>query len=453
MDYKSAQKYLDSFINYEKISFDYKRSLKLERVRHLFSLLKINPRELPAVHVAGTKGKGSVSAYCASMLAASGHAAGLYTSPHFFDFRERIRIIRWSSKRLKAVSISRKQVISLLEKFRPVLDREERRLGRQHSFFEVYTALAFRYFMDVKPDLSVIETGMGGRLDATNVLSPLVSVITHIGYDHTHALGSRLADIAFEKAGIIKTGCPVVSALQKKSAEKALRSRARQVKAPLFFSGRDFYPSRIRFRPDYTLFDWVWGRRLIKDVCIGMRGMHQVENASLALACLNILCSRAGFPAAVSDWKKGLRQCFIEGRFETLSRHPRIIADIAHNPSSFSALGDTICRYFPGRRVILVFGASRDKDVKNMVNKIDYNTIIFTPFDNPRSAPARELISRTNIKDAFCASSLSQALTRAEQEYDRDSLIIIAGSFFLVAEAKKVLASQASKKAKVKSKK
>ena len=214
--YIQAKHYLDSFINYEKKSFfPYKKSLKLKRVEVLLKGLGTPYQKLRCLHIAGTKGKGSTAHFCATLLAYCGFKVGLYTSPHFFDFRERISVLNVKGGNLRNKIIPKKEVARILGKFTPYLKRvKPDKKSDALSFFEVYTAVAFEYFWEKRLDFVVLETGLGGRLDATNVVTPLVSIITHIGYDHMDKLGNTLQKIAYEKAGIIKPGIPVISCAQ-----------------------------------------------------------------------------------------------------------------------------------------------------------------------------------------------------------------------------------------------
>ncbi len=435
MDFSSASKYLNSFINYEKVGYNYPRDLKLARVRMVMAQLGVEYTHLPVIHIAGTKGKGSVATIIAYILAASGYRVGLYTSPHFHDFRERIKVLTLTSAGVRVSCISKKDVVEFCVKYKPVLEkmRFTREFGKL-SFFEVYTALGFSYFLRQRLDFVVLETGLGGRLDATNVITPFVSVITHIGYDHTSKLGRRLAQIAYEKAGIIKKGIPVVTASQRRSALDVIRKKCKEEKAPMFLYGRDFISSRIRVRPECIFFDFSFGGFSARRLKLSLQGTHQVENASLAIAALRILKDN-GIIRQI-DFRKGLSAVSLEGRFEIVSRNPLIVFDIAHNVSSFRVLQDSLKTYFPRKKVILIFGASRDKDVKGMLKYINYDKLILTSFSNPRSFSTSELTEQVNDPYALVAQDVRESFKIAYKYYNRGYLILVAGSFFLVADAK-----------------
>jgi dihydrofolate synthase/folylpolyglutamate synthase len=440
MKYNEAEEYLNSFINYERrIFFPYKKSLKLGRVKYLLDTLGVPYQNLKAIHIAGTKGKGSTATFCSYILASSGFKVGLFTSPHFFDFRERIKIVRSQKSEVRSQKISKKDVVRIIEEFRPHLERMRftKEWGKL-TFFEVYTALAFRYFLENSLDFVVLETGLGGRLDATNVVYPLITIITHIGYDHTHKLGRRLRDIAYEKAGIIKPNVAVVSSFQRRVAWDQIKRKAQTTHSKLFLLGRDFKFHKVRLNNKSSTFDFSFNNCNLDNLRIRMKGIHQIENASLAVAGLCILKDR-GLIEKNLEFRKGLKESFIEGRFEVARKMPLIILDIAHNASSFLALSKTIDTYFPGRRIILIFAASKDKDIKNMVNKINFDNIIITSFGNPRSFSPEDIKRVVKSEQALIAKDPREALRLGLKLYKKNSLIVVAGSLYLVAEIKKLL--------------
>jgi len=434
-NFKETKKYLDTFINYEKsTSYVYKKDLKLKRVKFLFRVLQIPYGRLKAIHIAGTKGKGSSATFIAYILAKQGFRVGLYTSPHFIDLRERIRILKSNGKRVLNTMISRREVVRIVDIFKPYLEkmRFTEKFGKI-TFFEVYTALAFKYFLDKNLDYVVLEVGLGGRFDATNVVNPLISVITHIGYDHTQKLGKRIKDIAYEKAGIIKKKIAVVVSHQKKSALDVIYKKAKEMDSPLYVLNKDFYYHNIKLGRTYTHFDFTYRNFVLKDIRISLKGMHQIDNASLAIMAVYLITKDRN----KSAFKEALKEAYIEGRFEVVSRDPFVIVDIAHNPSSFMALRKNLDAYFPQKKIILIFAASSDKDVKKMLSLFDYDKLILTSFNNPRSFTPGEIISLAGV-EADIACNLKSALKRAYTYYNKGCIIVISGSFFLVAEAKKI---------------
>ena len=386
--YKEAIGFLESFINYEKLSkFPYKKSLKLTRVENLFKTLKIDAGALKVIHIAGTKGKGSTAVFLSFILAACGFKVGLYTSPHLNDFRERIKILTKSSLakgkkdcKVRSALISKKEVVDLVREIQPILNKEilHKKLG-QISFFEVYTALAFRYFLRQKVDFAVLECGLGGRLDATNVSKPLISIITHIGYDHTRQLGKTLKEITHEKAGIIKKNVPVISSWQNSNSLEVLRSKTVSFGSRLYVHRQDFQSQNLRLRPKHTIFDFTSFLGEYKGLKIKLLGEHQVENSSLAVLSSQILEAKYKYKLKSECMYNGLKQAFLEARFQIINNNKKtFLLDIAHNPSSIKALNAAINRYFFSKKIILVFGCCKDKDVKNMLNNMDFNNIILT---------------------------------------------------------------------------
>ncbi|MCM8756651.1 MAG: bifunctional folylpolyglutamate synthase/dihydrofolate synthase [Candidatus Omnitrophica bacterium] len=387
--------------------------------------------------MAGTKGKGSVANFVSYILANSGYQVGVYTSPHFQDFRERIKVVKNNICEL----IPKKDVIKIVEEFKPYLDklRYTKRWGKI-SFFEVYTAIALKYFCQQNLDFVGVEVGLGGRLDATNVVKPLISVITHIGYDHTDKLGKTLKEIAYEKSGIIKTNVPVVTTTQRKEALKTILRRAKIKRSPLYILGKDFFFRNAKIKKDYTVFDFIFEDLILNGLKIYLKGAHQIENASLAIASLHILQKRKIIENKL-NFHQGVKKTFLPGRFEIVKEKPLIILDVAHNLSSFVALKNSLGTYFPSKKIILVFAASKDKDIKRMLKTIPYNRIIVTKFNNPRAFLPKEIKRICNLKDAILTDNIKEALNKALSYYNQDNLILITGSFFIVAEVKQLIKS------------
>jgi len=438
--YKKAKDYLDSFLNYELVSFfPYQDSIKLKRVYLLLKHLKIPFQDLKVIHIAGTKGKGSTAHFIGSLLAASGFKTGLFTSPHIFDFRERIRITKKVKSKVQSNLISKNDLINIVEEFRIGLGdlKIPQKLG-QVTFFEIVTAVSFKYFLRKNVDFVVLETGLGGRLDATNVVNPLLSIITHIGYDHLDKLGKKLSEIAGEKAGIIKKNTSLISSFQRRPALAVIKNKARVENAPFFILNKDFEVKNLRLKQEHTFFDFKFNDFILRDLKINLKGRHQVENASLALAALSLL-ERKGLVNKRIEYESGLVALDLLGRFEVVSKSPLIVVDIAHNPSSFSVLENSLKSYFPRRKVILIFACSQDKDAKKMLGKIEYSFLILTGFNSPRSKRPEELKKIIRGDNLCLTKNIKQALDQAKKKYKDKSIIVISGSSFLVSEAKKLL--------------
>ena len=431
-------KFLHSHTDYEQmLRVRYNRdTFSLDRMRALLKKLG-NPQEsLRCVHVAGTKGKGSTCTMLAEMLVACGHKVGLYTSPHLVDIRERICI---NGEKITQAALTR-----YISKVAPVV---ERMLEDRPTFFEIFTAIAFLYFADEKVGIAVLETGLGGRLDSTNVVKPMVVGLTSISLDHMHQLGNTLEAIAGEKAGVLKAGVPAVSVPQPLAAKNVLKRVARQVNAPLLFTGenidfsfrfessRDMGPqTRICLTTPHSQFEHL---------PVPLMGEHQALNCGLALALLDQLKVqglRVDDRAAI----EGLSRVSLPGRMEIISTQPRILVDGAHNGASVEALMRAIGQYIPYDSMVVVFGCAADKDIPGMIDQLirGADKVIFTKSDTPRAARPEDLAERyeeSSGRVAQVAQNLRDALRIARSAVSREDLICITGSFYLVGEAKQLL--------------
>ncbi len=435
-NYKQARDYLDSFINYEKKSIiPYQKYLKLERTRLLLERLKIPYRNMKVIHIAGTKGKGSTSGFCAYCLSSLGYKVGVYTSPHLFDFRERISIICREGHEIKNSLIKKKEFINILGEFKDKLDKLiSGNKENKPTFFEIFTAMAFRYFIYKDADYVVLETGLGGRLDSTNVVSPLVSIITHIGYDHMKELGSKLENIAYEKAGIIKKGIPLVCSSQRPAVLKVIKRKCRAEKAKIFEIKKEGNILNLRVKRNITFFDFKFFNFRVNNLRLRVKGEYQAENAACALAAV-FLIEQKKIISSKSALKIGVSEFTIPGRFEIIKNNPRIVVDIAHNESSFKSLKKNLELYFPSKKIILIFACSKNKDAENMLNKIDYSNIILTKFNNSRAVDPIEIYKRCRLKNVIITRDIKEALIEAKKIYKKDSIIVISGSVFLVSDA------------------
>lgn len=450
--FKEAQRYINSFVDYEKkTEFSLHRDIKIERVNLLFDILGVENNFTSFIHVAGTKGKGSVCAFLAHILASAGYRVGLYTSPHISDFRERIKILEKNGRAVKEKMIPPESFARILGEFKTRLDRVPfpPEYGKV-SFFEILTGVAFKYFKSKKVDFAVLETGLGGKLDATNVIiNPLLCVITTIDYDHTHILGRTLKQIAFQKAGIVKRNCRLVCAAQKKEVIGVIKKKCVQTKSQLFLSGKDFYVKNRGVNGVFTRFSLSSGLGRLKDLKIRLQGPHQIFNASLAAFSALVLC-REGYAIRERNIRQGLRCASIEARFQILLKKPLVIVDVAHNPSALKTVRDSVRFYFPSRDVITVFASSKDKDIKEMAGivKSFSKQVILTKFSNPRYTDP--LVIKDFIKSAFVIGDVKEALERAFGLYTDMSIILITGSTFLVADAKRELSRNAFKRGNLK---
>lgn len=429
--YQEAIDYLYGFIDYEvKRQVRYAPSvMNLDRPRALLAGLGNPHQAAPVIHVTGTKGKGSVGALCQAVLQAAGLRAGLYSSPHLQTFEERFRI--------DDDLIGRETLTRLLAEIKPVADTIP-----GLTWFELTTALAFLFFARQRVDMVVSEVGLGGRLDATNLVTPLVSVITSISYDHTHLLGNTLAEIAGEKAGIIKPEVPVVSAPQPDEAAAVLADVSRERGAPLTVVGRDWLYEFGKTTRRGQSFRAGRHNGPMRDFWTPLVGKHQVINATVALAALDQV-RQAGIPLTEKALINGLAQVNWPGRFEIVAEKPWVIFDAAHNRASARYLTETLLATFAdvGSRT-LVFGASADKDVAGMFTEmlpaIDH--LILAQAVHPR-ALTPDILAAQAVTSGFSGTIeqrpvVADALQRARELSGQDGLVLVAGSLFIVGEAR-----------------
>ena len=435
-NFRAAVGFLDSAINYEaqtRVSYT-TSNFSLSRMNRLLAVLDNPHRKFRSVHVAGTKGKGSTATMVAEMLRGTGYKVGLYTSPHVCTLRERI-----------CVDGTMIPETTFTHVFREVAPAARSIKGVEPTYFELLTAAAFLHFVKQKVDVAVVETGMGGRLDATNVLNPKVCAITSISHDHAGQLGNTLELIAAEKAGIIKRGVPVVSAAQAPAVKKVLREIAGQRCAPIQFVGQDVpFSCRFESGPDlgpHNRLCLTTPHSRFEHLHVPLLGEHQTRNCALALVALDALKQRG---LVIDDQKavEGLANVRMVGRMEIISDDPRILVDGAHNASSIEALMRAIGQSMPYDSMVVIFGCHKDKDVDGMLRLIQLGAdkVVFTRTGSARSVDAEDLAARyTELsgKMAQVGRTLSDAVAIASCAVSPGDIICITGSFYLVGEAKK----------------
>jgi dihydrofolate synthase/folylpolyglutamate synthase len=432
--------FIGSLINYERKppSPRNRTAYTLGRIKHLLADLDNPHKSFRSVHIAGTKGKGSTATMLSNMLQGSGYKVGLYTSPHILDIRERISV--------NGALISEAAFVRLAAKIARVVARYKPE--EKPTYFEALTVMAFQYFHDAKIDIAVVEVGLGGRLDATNIVRPEVCGITSISLDHMAQLGNTIEAIAEEKAGIFKEGVPIISAPQPKSVKQVLRKSAEKLKAPVMFAGDDIEFS-YRFESSRT--GGPQARICVTTptshfdhLAVPLVGEHQAINCGVALGVLDQLKSR-GFAINDEAAIAGLSKVRMQGRMEMLCSKPRVIADGAHNAASIDALMRAIGQNVAYDSMVVIFGCCADKDVPGMLRHIQLGAdkVIFTRIDSPRAADPVDLaalFAESAGRMAQIADNLEHALQVAEKAVGREDLICITGSFYLVSEAKEFFA-------------
>jgi len=438
--YDSAMRYLFSQTDYEKMRRVRYNSdtFNLDRMRLLLKKLNNPHQKLRTVHIAGTKGKGSTATMLAAMLQSCGHSVGLYTSPHICDIRERISI--------NGQKIPRTELTKLIAKSAPHIERMTK---DKPTFFEIMTAIAFSYFKDRSVDIAIIETGLGGRLDSTNVLEPAVCGITSISMDHTHQLGDNIADIAKEKAGILKKNVPVISVSQHPSAKRVLLKVAKDTKTKISFTGEDI---EFSYRVESSRRDGCHTRICLttpssrfEHLPVPVLGEHQAINCGLALALLDQL-KKQGLDITDEKAIEGLSTVQLPGRMEIIRKEPKILVDGAHNAASIQALLRGVGQHIPYDSMVMIFACAADKDVTGMMRQIatGADKVIFTKAANcPRMADPKDLAEiYSELSDGRVAQvteTLAEAMKIANCAVSREDIICITGSFYLVGEAKKTI--------------
>jgi dihydrofolate synthase / folylpolyglutamate synthase len=420
--YNQALDYLYSFVDYslKHISELAKAEFNLDRMFALMEELGEPQKKYPIIHVAGTKGKGSVAALCASALKAAGYKTGLYTSPHLWDYVERIQI--------NGEPISHEQLIELVEEVKPAVAKIPKL-----TTFEITTALGFLGFAKNDVNAAVIEVGLGGRLDATNIVTPKVSVITSLSYDHMAVLGNTLAEIAGEKAGIIKQGVPVVSAPQTDEALQVLQRTAKEKNSPLILVGKDLKFERLDSTLDGQELAVSHQEPAVR-LKIPLLGSHQIENAAIAYTALKT----SGIPMSEEAIQKGFSKVKWPARFEILRREPPVVIDSAHNRDSALRLRQTLDEYFPEIPVILIFCALEDKDITGILEELKprLERVVATRADHPR-APSAEWTAEQVKKVGILVESVTpvaEALERALELAGTQKLVLSAGSVAFAGE-------------------
>ncbi len=423
--------------------------LGLDKTGRIMSLLGNPHRQFRSVHVAGTNGKGSVSAMTASVLRSHGFSVGLFTSPHLVSFTERIRV--------DGSEITESEVLGLTDEIRALLD-DHGAEAPNPTFFEFVTAMAFVYFSRRKVDWAVVEVGMGGRLDATNVLAPDVSVITRIGLDHREFLGETVAEIAGEKAGIIKENVPVVSALQDREAGQVIAGSASRKGAPLFTFGKEFGGTLRSSGLGGTHFDYHDGDRSLADLFTPLAGEYQVMNACVAVKASELALAvqgtgrqsgNAGMRGARDDLiREGPAATRWGGRLEITSRDPMIVIDGAHNPQAAEALAAFVEQHLKDYRIILIIGVMADKDMSGILDPLLplASEIIFTTPAYARAATPAHLAQHASSKGyhSIVTASVREALDAATAEAKSGTdLILVTGSFYTIGEARECLGEKA----------
>ncbi|UCC61749.1 MAG: bifunctional folylpolyglutamate synthase/dihydrofolate synthase [Anaerolineae bacterium] len=431
--YRDALAYLYSFTDFAKrpAHLYSAEHYDLERMQAVLGRLGSPQHHFKSVHIAGTKGKGSTAAITAAVLGAAGFRTGLYTSPHLHTFCERIRIGRQM--------IPRRVVTGLVREIAPAVESVP-----LLTTFEIITALAFLHFARQGVEFAVLEVGLGGRLDATNVIQPRVAAITSLSLDHTYVLGNTVAAIAREKAGIIKPGVPVVSAPQSPEAQAVIEQVCVERRAPLTAVGRDWAWEFGQASLDGQTFRIASELAETADLCqqafrLPLLGRHQLINATVSIALLHVLRCQ-GVAISAGDVSEGMARVEWPARFEVLSRDPTVVVDGAHNVDSAQRLRQALSDYFPGRDATLIFGVSGDKDIEGMLGELlpGVRQVVVMQSSHPRAAPVEDLLPIVTKlgQQAYIAEDADRALDMALGFSAPGDPICASGSLFVAGDVR-----------------
>ncbi len=407
----------------------------LERMAWMLEQLGNPHHHMKAIHVAGTNGKGSTVCYLRNILQQSGYQVGTFTSPYIETFNERISV--------DGQPISDEDMIHLVNAVRPVVEQLETTELGEATEFEVITIMAFYYFGKLnKQDFVIFETGLGGRLDSTNVLEPILTIITNIGFDHTHILGETVEEITKEKAGIIKQGVPLISAVDQKEAQEIIVETAAGKQAPLYLLGKDFHNVSYETLQSGEKFSLEMPTGTLTDLHITMMGYHQVKNASLAAMAAVYLQQHGEAVIEEEHIREGLRAAKWIGRFEKMSDNPLVIVDGAHNLQGVESLVSTLRLHYEDKKIHIIFSCLKDKDAKDMIEKLKEvaASLTFTSFDFPRAYGAEELYEIVQEENVLFEEDWQLALAQGKERLRKEKdMLIVTGSLYFISEVRKEL--------------
>jgi dihydrofolate synthase / folylpolyglutamate synthase len=391
-----------------------------------------NPEEkIKCIHIAGTNGKGSTVEYLRSIFNEGGYRVGTFTSPYLITFNERVSI--------NGKPIKNDELLYYAKMLKPLVDDLSQSELGSPTEFEVITVISLLYFADKKPDLVIYETGLGGLFDSTNVITPFLSLITNIGYDHMGILGDTLEEIAFQKAGIIKKGIPLISTVEQQEAIRVIEERAKAMNSKTYLLGRNFSVQHKESTYSGESFYFKGFNSITVRAEISMKGQHQIKNAALALAAVDYIRERGLYIIEPEKVMSGLFRAHWAGRFEKVSSLPDIILDGAHNLQGVQALKQTIEQHYRGRRIYLLFAALHDKAYGNMMKELEptVDEAYFTSFDFPRAASAEQLLDESPFEKSFSISPWDKALNEIKNRLKSDDVLVITGSLYFISEVRK----------------
>ncbi|KUP06980.1 hypothetical protein Q73_10355 [Bacillus coahuilensis m2-6] len=404
----------------------------IERMNFMLEQLGNPEHNMRSIHIGGTNGKGSTLSYMREILLTEGYTVGTFTSPFIESFNERIS--------RNGTPISDGEITRLVETVQPVVEKLKATDLGEATEFEIITVMCFYYFGSVHPvDFVLVEVGLGGRLDSTNVIEPLLSVITTIGRDHQQYLGDTLEKIAFEKAGIIKKKTPVVIGVKQDEPKEVIVKKAKEQRSPFYILHHHFtYESNVSHATGET-FTYKWGEHILRDLRIDMAGEHQIENSVVALTSLYILQEKGEVILSESAIRNGLQHTKWPGRFEVMSDHPTVILDGAHNIEGIQSLLNTLNSRYKREDVTVVFSALRDKEAADMIDMIknSYSKMFLTTFAFPRAFSPKELRREGNSLNVEIVEDYERYIEEFLHSDEKDKVLAVTGSLYFISEVRK----------------
>lgn len=408
----------------------------LQRMEEMLLRLDQPHHHIKAIHVAGTNGKGSTISYLQSILLEAGYKVGAFTSPYIIDYREQIMF--------NGEMIGIEDFIMLVNKMIPIVEEVEKLPCGAPTEFEILTTMAFYYFGKVKEhDLFLVEVGLGGLEDCTNVITPLISIITSIGHDHHQILGNTIEEITVQKAGIIKKGIPTITAELKEEALNIIQKMAIKNESTLYKYNQNFTAIEIKSM-DHEHFNYTSSQNKFEQLEISMLGQHQIRNASCAIMAIEILTDTYGFKVTETGLKSGLKKAFREGRLEKIMTEPMILIDGAHNIEGIHSLIQTMNAHFNQQDITIVFSALKDKDVIEMVELLQNITknIVMTTFEFPRAMSHEELIHTAQTLNVDYEIDFNEAIEKNVKKIQKNGILLLTGSLYFISDVRKYLVNK-----------
>lgn len=432
MKYEDAMRYITEVGNFGS-------SYGLERTFRLLELLGNPQNKIKLIHIAGTNGKGSTTAMISKILMGNGYKVGMYTSPFLEEFEERIQI--------NSVNIPKEKLATLMDELKVAVDKVIKEGYNHPTEFEIITCLMFLYFCKEEVDFAVIEVGLGGRLDSTNVITPILSIITSISYDHTNLLGNTLTEIAGEKSGIIKEGVPVVIFPQEEEALKVIKSKCKKLNAPLYIVD-EIYSELIEILQEEKPYQKVKIKGLNNEynIKLPLLGDHQILNLALAIKGIEILEKNKKIKISKEILEKSLEDVSWNGRLEVMKKSPLVVIDGAHNIQGITKLKDNIEKYFKYKNIYLILGILADKDVEEMIKVITpmaKEVYAVTP-NSIRAELAEDLKNEVLRYNENCIAfeKYEYALDKALEIAEDDDIIVVSGSLYMVGGMRTIIKSK-----------